>query len=163
MFVNWGNGLGNINANDYHLVPASPYKGQATDGKDLGADIDKVSLMTGTLPAFTYPPITIANTSLTACTKGVYCEQQLYLATGAGALWVRWKITSGTLPRRMTFTGYSDGTGTGIGTGGWRGGTHGNAGWLWGTPTQSGSFPLTFQAEDAAHQQTSVTLTLVVN
>jgi hypothetical protein len=163
MFVNWGNGLGDISANDYHLVPASPYKGQATDGKDLGADIDKVNLMTGALPAFTYPPITIANTSLTACTNGVYCEQQLYLATGAGALWVRWKITSGTLPTGMTFTGYSDGTGTGIGAGGWRGGTYGNAGWLWGTPTQSGSFPLTFQAEDAAHQKTSVTLTLVVN
>ena len=42
-------------------------------------------------------------------------------------------------------------------------GPTGSAGWIWGTPTQSGSFPLTFQAEDAAHQTKNVNLTLVVN
>jgi hypothetical protein len=39
----------------------------------------------------------------------------------------------------------------------------GCAGWIWGTPTQSGSFPVTFEAEDAAHQRATVNLTLVVN
>ena len=30
------------NGGDYHLQPASPYRGKGTDGKDLGADIDAI-------------------------------------------------------------------------------------------------------------------------
>jgi hypothetical protein len=63
----------------------------------------------------------------------------------------------------MTFQGYQYGTGTGVGAGGWRGAPLGNAGWLFGTPTQTGSFPMAIQAEDAAHQKVSVNLTLTVN
>jgi hypothetical protein len=37
-FVNYNAGSGG----DYHLRPSSPYKGVATDGKDLGADVDAV-------------------------------------------------------------------------------------------------------------------------
>jgi hypothetical protein len=37
-FVNYNGG----NGGDYHLQPSSPYKGAATDGKDLGADTDAV-------------------------------------------------------------------------------------------------------------------------
>ncbi len=37
-FVNYNGG----NGGDYHLQPSSPYKGAATDGKDLGADVDAV-------------------------------------------------------------------------------------------------------------------------
>lgn len=37
-FVNYNNG----NGGDYHLLSSSPYKNAATDGKDLGADIDAV-------------------------------------------------------------------------------------------------------------------------
>jgi len=164
VFKVWGNGMGNTAANDYHLKDTSPYKGQATDGKDLGADIDKVTQMTSGVVGgtFLYPPIAIANTSLSACTSGVYCEQQLYLASGASGF-AHWVIISGTLPTGMTFQGYQYGTGTGVGAGGWRGAPYGNAGWLFGTPTQSGSFPLTIQAEDAAHQKVSVHLTLTVN
>jgi len=39
MFVNYHNG----NGGDYHLAPQSPYRQAATDGKDLGADIDAVN------------------------------------------------------------------------------------------------------------------------
>ena len=41
-FVNFNGGDGG----DYHLLPGSPYKGAATDGKDLGADIDAVNAAT---------------------------------------------------------------------------------------------------------------------
>jgi hypothetical protein len=37
-FVNYNNG----NGGDYHLSSSSPYKNAATDGKDLGADIDAI-------------------------------------------------------------------------------------------------------------------------
>jgi hypothetical protein len=38
-FVNFANGHGG----DYHLRNTSPYKNAATDGKDLGADIDAIN------------------------------------------------------------------------------------------------------------------------
>jgi hypothetical protein len=37
-FVNFKNGDGG----DYHLLPTSPAKGAASDGTDLGADVDAV-------------------------------------------------------------------------------------------------------------------------
>lgn len=37
-FVNYNGGIGG----DYHLQASSPYKGLATDGKDLGADVDAI-------------------------------------------------------------------------------------------------------------------------
>jgi hypothetical protein len=37
-FVNYNGG----NGGDYHLQPSSPYKGQGTDGRDLGADVNAV-------------------------------------------------------------------------------------------------------------------------
>jgi hypothetical protein len=39
MFANYANG----NGGDYHLLPASPFAGKGTDGKDPGADVDKVN------------------------------------------------------------------------------------------------------------------------
>jgi hypothetical protein len=41
-FVNYNGG----NGGDYHLQSSSPYKGKATDGKDLGADVDAVEAAT---------------------------------------------------------------------------------------------------------------------
>jgi hypothetical protein len=40
-------GFVNAAADDYHLLATSPFKGAATDGKDIGADID--AIMTGTM------------------------------------------------------------------------------------------------------------------
>jgi hypothetical protein len=37
-FVNYNGG----NGGNYQLLPSSPYKGKATDGKDLGADVDAI-------------------------------------------------------------------------------------------------------------------------
>jgi hypothetical protein len=36
-------GFANGNGGDYHLLPVSPFAGKGTDGKDPGADVDKVS------------------------------------------------------------------------------------------------------------------------
>ncbi len=41
-FVDYNGG----NGGDYRLQPSSPYKGKATDGKDLGADIDVINFAT---------------------------------------------------------------------------------------------------------------------
>jgi hypothetical protein len=39
-------GFANYAGGDYHLTASSPYKNLGTDGKDLGADIDSISLAT---------------------------------------------------------------------------------------------------------------------
>jgi len=36
-------GLVNFNGGDYHLLPSSPYKGKASDGRNPGADIDAIN------------------------------------------------------------------------------------------------------------------------
>jgi hypothetical protein len=41
-FANFNGGDGG----DYHLQPSSPYKGKATDGKDIGADVDAIHAAT---------------------------------------------------------------------------------------------------------------------
>lgn len=46
-FANFSNG----NGGDYHLAPSSPYRQAASDGKDIGADIDAVNSATsGVIP-----------------------------------------------------------------------------------------------------------------
>ncbi len=161
IFANWNQGVGDTHANDYTVT--ANYKGVGSDGKDLGADITRWKALLSTLyPTFTYAPLAITTTSLTACSNGVYCEQQLAWSGGASPF-VQWHITSGTLP-----TGISLANGDGVSTCKVNGsysktGPTGCAGWIWGTPTQTGTFPLTFQAEDAAHQKATVSLTLTVN
>jgi len=44
-FVNYNGGDGG----DYHLQPSSPYRGRATDGKDLGADVDVINFATASV------------------------------------------------------------------------------------------------------------------
>ena len=39
-------GFANVAAEDFHLLPTSPYKGKATDGRDPGADVDVVMAAT---------------------------------------------------------------------------------------------------------------------
>ncbi|MGC1374532.1 MAG: hypothetical protein WA824_20520, partial [Candidatus Sulfotelmatobacter sp.] len=41
-FANYSGG----NGGDYHLLPSSPYQGKATDGKDIGADVDAIHAAT---------------------------------------------------------------------------------------------------------------------
>ena len=44
-FANYNNG----NGGDYHLTSSSPYKNAASDGKDVGADIDAIESLTSTV------------------------------------------------------------------------------------------------------------------
>lgn len=158
----WNGAMGNVVGNDYHVKPTSPFHSAATDGTDIGANIDHVNAVIAAIyPSFTWQPLVISTSSLTACTHNVYCEQQLLISSGASGQngFVVWSITSGTVPTGMTFEGY----GQNQVNGSFREGVTGNAGWLWGTPTTAGSYPMTFQAEDAAHQKTTINLTLVVN
>jgi hypothetical protein len=165
VFRRWGNGQGDTRANDYTVT--TNYRGAGSDGKDVGADIQHINAVkAAVLPPFTYNPLTIATTSLTPCTNGVYCEQQLLISNGASGAtgFVMWHVLSGTLPTGMNFTTFDNSSaGDCKVNGAWKTGPTGCPGFLWGTPTQSGSFPLTFQAEDAAHQTKNVSLTLLVN
>ncbi len=166
VFTNWGNGLGDTSTNDYTVT--APYHNAASDGRDMGADIAHWKTVKAAFyPTFTFTPLTFSTASLSACTEGVYCEQQLLWAGGAGATanttsFVQMHITNGTLPAGMQFSN-NDATNACKVNGVVKNGPTGCVGWLWGTPTDSGNFPLTIQAEDAAHQQTSVNLTLTVN
>jgi hypothetical protein len=44
-FANYNGG----NGGDYHLQSSSPYSGKASDGKDLGADVDAIQVATATV------------------------------------------------------------------------------------------------------------------
>ena len=176
VFRSWGTGLGDTRNNDYTVTGA--YRVAGSDGRDLGANMARINqVKSAVLPAFTYNPLVISTTSLTACTNGVYCEQQLLTSSNAGGTggkgFVRWFLTAGTLPAGMYLANADGGAGVNPSEGTYyscringaysKTGPSGCSGWIYGTPTQSGSFPLTFQAEDAAHQKASVSLTLVVS
>jgi putative Ig domain-containing protein len=165
VFTSWGGGLGDTRANDYRVT--ANYKNAGTDGKDLGANIERINAVkVAVLPHFTFNPLTIATSTLTPCTHGVYCEQQLTISSGASGPngFVMWHLISGTLPTGMSLSTFDNNLATdGKVNGAFKNGPTGSAGWISGTPTQTGSFPLTFQAEDAAHQKASVNLTISVN
>jgi hypothetical protein len=84
--------------------------------------------------------MTVSPATLTAATSGVAYTKTFTKTGGTGA--VTWSLT-GTLPAGMSFNAL-----TAI---------------LSGTPTQTGSFPLTVTATDSASCPVSVTPTLVVN
>ena len=161
VFASWGNGLGNTTANDYAVT--NTYKNAASDGKDVGADIVRwKALKQALMPTFTFNPLTITTTSLTDCIVSTYCEQQIAWSGGASPF-IQAHITAGSLPAGMSFAngdGYSSCQVNGSYS---KNGPSGCAAWIWGTPTATGSFPITIQIEDAAHQKASVNLTLTVN
>lgn len=253
VFTKWGahGGMGDTVGNDYHVT--ARYHGAGSDGRDLGADMSKVSKLIAAYPHFTWYPLTVGTSSLTPCTRGVFCVQQLLTSSSATTPtangFVRWHLISGSLPAGMnlangdgyatcqlalpmtggtvqrvanavtvtfpqtwanlgnatTFmfsgwtTGYTDLNGNkapiangvtgksftfnesgsnadipsaviiGAGTTGaataavYPSGATGCQGYLWGTPTNAGTYPMTFQVEDAAHQTATVSLTLTVS
>ena len=61
----------NPTQDDYHLAAASPYKGLATDGKDLGADIDALNAATSGCITGVWGPPPPAATTPPAKPKGV--------------------------------------------------------------------------------------------
>ena len=126
----------------------------------MGADVVRwKALKAAIYPHFTFTPLTATTPQTMTCTNGTYCEQQLAWIGGAGPF-VQWHLTGGTLPTGMSLATVESCKVNGSYS---KSGPTGCTGWVWGTPTQTGSFPLTFQVEDAAHQKASVNLTLTVN
>jgi hypothetical protein len=161
IFTAWNLGVGDTSGNDYTVQ--APYKNAGSDGRDIGADIAHWKTVKAAIyPHFTYTALTAASPQTMTCINGTYCEQQLSWSGGASPF-VQWHLTSGTLPTGMSFAN-GDGVNTCKVNGSYsKTGPTGCAGWVWGTPTQTGSFTLTFEVEDAAHQKASVNLTLTVN
>ena len=158
VFTNWGAGLGDTSANDYTVM--ANYKSAGSDGKDMGADVVRwKALKAAIYPHFTFTPLTATTPQTMSCTNGTYCEQQLAWSGGASPF-VQWHLTGGTLPTGMSLATVESCKVNGSYS---KTGPTGCTGWVWGTPTQTGNFPLTFQVEDAAHQKASVNLTLTVN
>ena len=158
VFMNWGAGLGDTSANDYTVT--TNYQSAGSDGKDMGADVVRwKALKAAIYPHFTFTPLTATTPQTMTCTNGTYCEQQLAWIGGAGPF-VQWHLTGGTLPTGISLATVESCKVNGSYS---KSGLTGCTGWVWGTPTQTGSFPLSFQVEDSAHQKASVNLTLTVN
>lgn len=169
VFTAWGDGLGDTRWNDYTV--SANYRGAGSDGRDLGADIAHIrAVKAAVLPTFTYDPLVIATGSpLAACTVNVYCEQQVTISSGASGAtgFVQWHLVSGSLPAGLSLATFDKASasdcGPQNGSAPAKNGLTGCAGWIWGTPTGSGTYQFTLQAEDAAHQTATVSLTLTVN
>lgn len=160
VFTNWGSGVGDTSNNDYTVT--ATYKNAASDGRDMGADSSRwKALRAALMPHFTFTPLTAAASQTMTCTNGTYCEQQLTWSGGASPF-VQWHWLTGSLPTGMGFANGDGAVSCKVNGSYSKTGATGCAGWIYGTPTQTGTFTLTFQVEDAAHQKASVTLTLTV-
>lgn len=105
VFSKWGThgAMGDTIGNDYHVT--ARYLGAGSDGKDLGADMSKLSNLITAYPHFTWYPLTVGTSSLTPCARGVFCAQQLLTSSSATTPtangFVRWHLISGSLPTGM--------------------------------------------------------------
>jgi len=141
VFATWD--VNGTNAMDLHLKAGSPYLGQATDGSDLGANVDLVNTMTvGVANPVSYPALSITTTSLPNGTNGTGYSQQVLSTAGASPYKV-WTLIAGALPSGLSLA-RADGT-------------------VSGTPTATGTASFTVQVEDAGHQFATRALSLQVN
>jgi len=141
VFTTWD--VNGTNAMDLHLKPGSPYTGQATDGGNLGANVDLVNTMTsGVAMPVSYAALSISTTSLPSGTNGTAYLQQVVATTGASPYKV-WSVSAGALPAGLSLA-KADGT-------------------ISGTPTATGTFGFTVQVEDAGHQFATKALSIQVN
>jgi hypothetical protein len=139
----WQSEFVNYAAGDYHLTPSSIYKGAATDGTDLGADIDRVAAEAATalsgdnsgLPAISR--IQIVTSSLPNGVLGQPYGEALSCTGGSGAC--AWSIAAGSLPQGLMF----DAT----------------AAVIFGTPTALESTTVTIEACDATDPSNSARTT----
>jgi len=141
VFATWD--VNGTNAMDLHLKAGTPYLGQATDGSDLGANVDLVNTMTvGVANPVNYPALSITTTSLPNGTNGTGYSQQVLSTAGASPYKV-WTLIAGALPSGLSLA-RADGT-------------------VSGTPTATGTASFTVQVEDAGHQFATRALSLQVN
>jgi len=89
---------------DYRLAAGSPYRGQASDGRDIGADLDAIASKTaGVAGTPSYVPVVVTNATLPAGTVGVTYPQTTLGANG-NSPFKEWTLISGSLPSGLTLT-----------------------------------------------------------
>jgi hypothetical protein len=89
---------------DYRLAAGSPFKGQASDGGDIGADLDAIASKTaGVAGTPSYVPVVVTTATLPAATVGVAYPQTTLAASG-NSPFKEWTLSSGTLPAGLTLS-----------------------------------------------------------
>ena len=141
VFTTWD--VNGTNAMDLHLKSSSPYAGQATDGGNLGANVNLVNTMTaGVATNVSFAALSITTTTLPNGASGTGYSQQVQ-ATAAASPYKVWTVIAGALPAGLSL---SKGDGT-----------------ISGTPSATGTSSFTVQVEDAAHQFATKALSIQVN
>jgi hypothetical protein len=89
---------------DFRLANGSAFRGQASDGRDIGADVDAISAKTaGVAAAPTYVPVVVTTTTLPAGTVGMAYPQTSFEASG-NSPFKEWTLVSGSLPTGLTLS-----------------------------------------------------------
>ena len=131
---------------DLSLPAGSPYRGQASDGGNLGADVTGVLQRTQGVAAPTnFAALSITTTSLPSGINGTAYSQQVQSTAGASPFKL-WTLVSGTMPAGLSLA-VADGT-------------------ISGTPTATCSAAAcTFlvQVQDGGHQVFTRTFSIAVN
>ena len=83
---------------DFRLANGSPFRGQGSDGRDIGADVDAVSAKTaGVAVTPAYVPVVVTSSILPNGTVGV-AYPQTTLAANGNSPFKEWTVVSGNLP-----------------------------------------------------------------
>ena len=130
---------------DFHLRSDSTYHNAATDGTDVGANIDTVLTATANTTTggtvITAPPPTITTTSLP---NGTASTAYSFTLQGSATGSMTWAVISGSLPSGLSLTG--------------------STGVISGTPSAAGTFNFTIRLTDSATALTdSQALSIVVD
>jgi hypothetical protein len=89
---------------DYRLASGSPFRGQASDGRDIGADIDAIATKTaGVAVTPSYVPVVVTTSNLPQGTVGV-AYPQTTLAANGNSPFKEWTVTAGSLPTGLTLS-----------------------------------------------------------
>jgi hypothetical protein len=132
--------------NDLSLPLNSPYRGQASDGGNLGADVASVLAKTaGIATPVNFAALSITTSSLPSGVNGTAYSQQVTSTAGASP-YKLWTIVSGTLPAGLSLS-LGDGT-------------------ISGTPTSTctpSACTFVVQVQDGARQVATQTLSITVN
>jgi Putative Ig domain len=144
--ASWQSGFASYATGDYHLVPTSPFKGAATDGSDLGANIDLV--IAETANALTGDNTIAPNTSriqIMTCSlpNGTLNEPYAQLLSCSGGFGTcGWRAVDSLLPAGINFDTV--------------------AGLLVGTPTNVETGSITLEAYDTVYPDNSASATLTL-
>ena len=123
---NLPSGLTLDSSGDLYGTPTSsgtfPFSVEATDQATPTPNVTAEALV---LKIAAPPPLVITTTTTSPASQGNYYEEELQTTGGAGG--DTWSLASGTLPAGMSLD---------------------PSGYLYGTPTEAGTFPLTVQVSD---------------